>query len=40
MVVMGSHGHGLLRKMLIGSVTEAVLREALCNVLIVPAPLK
>ncbi|MDD3276556.1 MAG: universal stress protein, partial [Kiritimatiellales bacterium] len=40
MIVMGSHGHGLLRKMLIGSVTEAVLRDALCNVLIVPAPLE
>ncbi len=37
MVVMGSHGHGLLRKILIGSVTEAVLHKALCNVLIVPA---
>lgn len=40
MIVMGSHGHGLLRKMLIGSVTEAVLRDALCNVLIVPAPIE
>lgn len=40
MVVMGSHGHRLLRKLLIGSVTEAVLRIALCNVLIVPAPLE
>jgi len=36
-VIMGSHGHGLLRKMLVGSVTEAVLRQAHCNVLIVPA---
>jgi len=40
MIVMGSHGHGLLRKILIGSVTEAVLRDALCNVLIVPAPME
>jgi nucleotide-binding universal stress UspA family protein len=39
LVVMGSHGHSLLRKVLVGSVTEAVLRDALCNVLIVPAPL-
>ncbi|MBC8206379.1 MAG: universal stress protein [Kiritimatiellales bacterium] len=36
MIVVGSHGHGILRKMLIGSVTEAVLRKALCSVLIVP----
>ena len=40
MIVMGSHGHGLLRKILIGSVTEAVLQDALCNVLIVPAPME
>lgn len=35
-IVMGSHGHGMLRKMLVGSVTEAVLRKAPCSVLIVP----
>lgn len=39
-IVMGSHGHSLLRKMLIGSVTEAVLRKALCSVLIVPEPIE
>lgn len=38
LIVMGSHGHGLLRKVLIGSVTEAVLRRAFCSVLIVPPP--
>ena len=38
MIIMGSHGHGMLHKMLVGSVTEAVLRDALCNVLIVPPP--
>jgi len=37
-IVMGSHGHGLLRKMLTGSVAEAVLRRAYCSVLIVPPP--
>ncbi len=37
-IVMGSHGHGLLRKVLLGSVTEAVLRKAPCSVLIVPPP--
>lgn len=40
MIVMGSHGHGMLRKMLVGSVTEAVLRDTLCNVLIVPPALE
>jgi nucleotide-binding universal stress UspA family protein len=35
-IMMGSHGHGLLRKMLVGSVAEAVLRKAPCNVMIVP----
>ncbi|MBM3182371.1 MAG: universal stress protein [Chloroflexi bacterium] len=39
MIVMGSHGHSLLRKVLVGSVAEGVLRDSLCNVLIVPAPL-
>ncbi len=40
MIVMGSHGHGLLRKMLVGSVTETVLKNSLNNVLIVPAPIE
>lgn len=39
LVVMGSHGHGMLRKILVGSVTEAVLRKALCGVLIIPPPI-
>ena len=38
MIVMGSHGHGMLRKVLTGSVTEAVLRKASCGVLIIPPP--
>ncbi|QHI70214.1 universal stress protein [Tichowtungia aerotolerans] len=37
LIVMGSHGHGLLRKVLVGSVAEGVLRKAPCGVLIVPA---
>ncbi len=37
-IVVGSHGHGLLRKVLLGSVSEAVLRHADCNVLVVPTP--
>ena len=36
LIVMGSRGHGLLRKMLVGSVAESVLRKAACGVLIVP----
>lgn len=36
MIIMGSHGHGMLHKMLVGSITEAVLRKAPCGVLIVP----
>ena len=35
-IVMGSHGHSLLRKVLLGSVTEEVLRKTFCSVLIVP----
>lgn len=36
MIVIGSHGHGRAWQMLIGSVSEAVLREATCPVLVVP----
>jgi len=39
-ILLGSHGHGLLHKALLGSVSEAVIRHAKCNVLIVPAPAK
>jgi nucleotide-binding universal stress UspA family protein len=37
MIIVGSHGHGLLHKALLGSVSEAVIRHARCNVLIVPS---
>lgn len=36
-IILGSHGHGLFHKALLGSVSEAVIRHARCNVLIVPA---
>ena len=38
MLILGSHGHGLLHKALLGSVSEAVIRHAHCNVLLVPSP--
>lgn len=37
-ILLGSHGHGLLHKALLGSVSESVIRHAPCNVLIVPTP--
>ncbi len=36
-LVLGSHGHGALYHMLLGSVSEAVLRDATCPVVIVPS---
>jgi len=37
MIILGSHGHSILHKALLGSVSEAVMRHAKCNVLIVPS---
>ncbi len=35
-VVLGSHGHGLVRRLLLGSVADTVVRQAPCAVLVVP----
>jgi nucleotide-binding universal stress UspA family protein len=35
-VVMGSHGHGAVFDLLVGSTTHGVLRKASCPVLVVP----
>jgi len=37
LIVMGTHGRRGFKRLLLGSVTEAVLREAPCPVLTVPA---
>lgn len=37
MIILGSHGHGMLHKALLGSVSESVMRLASINVLIVPS---
>lgn len=36
MIVVGSHGYGAMHQLLVGSVSESVLRKAICPVLIVP----
>ena len=38
LIVMGSHGHGSVYNLLVGSVTEGVLKAGLRPVLLVPAP--
>ena len=37
LIVMGSHGHGVVHNLLVGSATEGVLRKAVCPVLVVPS---
>ena len=37
LILLGSHGHGALFHLLLGSVCQAVLRKAPCPVLIVPS---
>jgi nucleotide-binding universal stress UspA family protein len=37
LIIMGSHSRGALHHLLVGSVTEAVLRKATCPVVIVPS---
>ena len=37
LIIMGSHGHGALHNLLVGSATEGVLRKARCPILIVPS---
>ena len=36
LIIMGSHGHGALRHLLVGSVTEGVMRHTTCSVMVVP----
>ena len=37
MIMLGSHGHGALFHLLIGSVSEGVIRRSTCPVIIVPS---
>lgn len=40
MVVLGSHGHGVIASLLLGSVAEGMVRKATVPTLIVPAPVE
>jgi len=39
-IVLGSHGHGAVYNLVVGSTTNGVLKHAPCPVLVVPAPKK
>ncbi len=36
LIVIGTHGHGGIKRLLLGSVADRVVRQAMCPVLIVP----
>jgi nucleotide-binding universal stress UspA family protein len=36
LIVMGSHGYGIIAELIMGGVSKVVLRRALCPVLIIP----
>ena len=36
LIVLGSHGHGVVRRFILGSVADRVLRQASCPVMLVP----
>lgn len=36
LIIVGSHGHGIVHDVLIGSVSENILRSAACPILVVP----
>lgn len=38
LVVLGSHGHGVIASLLLGSVAEGMVRKAIVPTLIIPAP--
>lgn len=38
LIVLGSHGYGLFKRLLLGSVSDAVVRYAPCSVLVVRKP--
>ncbi len=40
MIVIGSHGHGALYQILLGSVSQGVVHQSVCPVLIVPAKIR
>jgi nucleotide-binding universal stress UspA family protein len=36
LIIVGSHGHGMMRNLLLGSISEGILRHSQCPVLVVP----
>ena len=37
LIILGTHGHGVIHKVLVGSVSASIIKKATCPVMLIPA---